>query len=143
MVRCQNKVTDLRPTLNNFGFYTHQRKSVLKPTKCLKFLGFFINTNDMTISLMAEKIQRFCSMAHYLLETGRPKIRQVAVLIVNMVAYVPAVIYEQVHIKSLEIDKNKALSQLWKFQEAYVYISAGPPRHTLVATPHTKLSKSH
>ena len=59
---------DLCSTLNNLGLYVHQQKSVLTTTTCLKFLGFFIDTSDMTITLTPDKIQKYFSTAHRLLE---------------------------------------------------------------------------
>ena len=43
--------------LQSLGFTIHLDKSVLKPTQNLMYLGFIINSKDMTLKLTEEKKQ--------------------------------------------------------------------------------------
>ena len=44
--------------LRSLGVTIHPEKSVLKPTQNLIYLGFFINSKDMTLKLTEEKKQK-------------------------------------------------------------------------------------
>ena len=54
---CQNNVNDTIIMLQSLGFTIHPDKSVLKPTQNLMYLGFIINSKDMTLKLTEEKKQ--------------------------------------------------------------------------------------
>lgn len=101
----------LAKTLDELGFVIHLKKSVLTPTQKLVFLGFEINSVQMTVKPTGEKVAKFMRAVHDLKQKLRPTIRQVAGLIGLMVAYLPAVKYGGAYIKGLEIDKNLALKR--------------------------------
>ena len=54
---CQANISDTCNLLSKLGFILHLVKSVLKPVQVLTFLGFVLNSVDMTFSLTLEKIQ--------------------------------------------------------------------------------------
>ena len=52
---CQQNVHDTAALLLSLGFTIHPDKSFLKPTQVIIFLGFVINSIEMTITLTTEK----------------------------------------------------------------------------------------
>ena len=65
------KPINIRDTCDLFsklGFILHPVKSILKPVQVLTFLGFVLNSGDMTVSLTPEKIQRIKEECEKMLE---------------------------------------------------------------------------
>ena len=52
---CLKNVIDIIIMLRSLGFTIHPAKSVLKPIQNLIYLGFIINSKDMTLTLIEEK----------------------------------------------------------------------------------------
>ena len=52
---CQANISDTCDLFSKLGFTLHPVKSVLKPVQVLTFLGFVLNSVDMTVSLTQEK----------------------------------------------------------------------------------------
>ena len=53
--------------LDKLGFTVHPEKSVLYPTKLIQFLGFWINSAEIVVSLTCEKaeaIETLCQQKH-------------------------------------------------------------------------------
>lgn len=44
--------------LQNLGFLVNVKKSVLNPALTLEFLGILVNFQDMTLSLLTEKMRK-------------------------------------------------------------------------------------
>ena len=55
---CLKNVNNTIIMLPSLGFTIHPEKSVLKPTQNLIYLGFIINSKDMTLTLTEEKKQK-------------------------------------------------------------------------------------
>ncbi len=95
------------------GFLLHEDKSVSEPTQVIKYLGFFIDSRTMTISLPAEKEERLRSNLQLAIQdaqAGVPwEIRRAARLIGWLLAALPACRYGQGHFRSLENAKKWAL----------------------------------
>ena len=106
---CVRSVKTLATLLDNLGFVIHPVKSVLRPTKQLKFLGFCIDSESMTVTLPEEKVKKFQDFAWNLLSKEQPTIRDCAVVVGLMIAYGHGVQYGPAHAKSLEADRNRAL----------------------------------
>ena len=47
--QCAQNVSDTVHLLDNLGFRVHEKKSVLIPTKEIIFVGFVLNSADMTV----------------------------------------------------------------------------------------------
>lgn len=110
--KCKWAVQLLCTELTNAGFIIHTEKSVIIPTRKLKFLGFWIDTVELEVSLTEDKIHKFTNFANNLLQenhTNKVKIRKVAIILGMMTAYSQGLKYARVHIKRLEIAKNTAL----------------------------------
>ena len=95
----------------DLGFVVHPEKSQFEPRKVLTFLGFSINTINMTVSLPDSKKQDIIELCNKLLQAEKTSIRDVATLVGKMVAAFPAVEYARLHYRSLEIDKISALKR--------------------------------
>ena len=52
---CLENVHKTVSLLSSLGFTIHELKSVLEPTQCIEFLGFIINSVDMTIKVNPRK----------------------------------------------------------------------------------------
>jgi hypothetical protein len=95
------------------GFLLHKDKSVAEPTQVITYLGFIIDSRDMTIRLpptKEDKIRATLTQALHDAEQGVPwEIRRAAQLIGWLLAALPACRYGQGHFRSLEKAKTWAL----------------------------------
>ena len=105
---CLENVNKTMEVLEKLGFTIHQTKSVFKPTQIITFLGFIINTTNMTLSLSQEKRQAIfeliCKLENDLVST-----RMVATLLGKMSSVFEAVPLGRLHFRHLETDKINAL----------------------------------
>ena len=53
---CENNVTDTVSLMTDLGFIIHVKKSVLFPTKTITFLGNIIDSEEMKVTLLKEKV---------------------------------------------------------------------------------------
>ena len=98
-------VNDTIIMFSSLGFTIHPEKSVLKPTQNLIYLGFIINSRDMTLKLTEKKKQKFYELCTKRFERSKPKIRFVAQVVSIIVASLPAVLLRPLIYGSLETDK--------------------------------------
>lgn len=98
------------------GFQINEKKSSLQPTQLIMFLGYVIDTVQMTVSLPREKVQQILKEIQNLLLQIQPKIRSVAHVIGLLVSAFPAVYQGPLHYRYLERDKTKALLQVQSYQ---------------------------
>ena len=96
--------TDLGLTLNT-------AKSVLIPSQSISFLGFVLNSAQMTVALTPSNAMKVKSKAVELLHNQSPTIRTVSEMIGLMVASFPGVMYGPLYYRQLEIEKVIALKQ--------------------------------
>ena len=108
---CQQNVHDTIELLLSLGFTIHPDKSVLKPTQVIIFLGFVINSVEMTITLTTEKKEKIKELCECMLQNNKLSIRDVAKLIGNLVAAFEAVPMGQLYYRCLETQKIEALVQ--------------------------------
>ena len=106
---CVQNVTVSVNLLRSLGFIIHPNKSALIPTQKAQFLGFIIDSLNMTVSLTSHKKQFITENCTKLLDTSLPTIRQVARVIGILVAAFPGVQFERVW--ALEREKIQALKQ--------------------------------
>ena len=81
------------------------------PTQKIEYLGFVINSVDMTVSLTNDKklkIKQFCDD---MIQYTAPSIRLVAQLLGKFTSNFPAVRYGQLHYRALEREKIYALQR--------------------------------
>ena len=101
---CCNNINATKSLLQNLGFTIHSKKSLFVPWQEIIFLGFVINTQNMTITLTNGKNE----YAKKLL-VGTPTIREVAKFLRNLLASFEAVTYRRLFYRFIEIDKTNAL----------------------------------
>ena len=102
---CFNNVNDTKIMLRSLGFTIHPEKSVLKPTQNLIYIGFIINSTDMTLKSTEEKKQNIYDLCTKLFEKSKPTIQYAAQVIGSIVASFPAVPLGPLVYRALEIDK--------------------------------------
>ena len=98
---------DLRSKL---GFILHPVSSVLKPVQVLIFLGFVLNSVDMTISLTLEKILHITVQCVKLLELTVLPIWELASFIGLLVSSYFGVLNGPLFYRHLEINKTISLT---------------------------------
>lgn len=81
--------------LSKFGFVINSEKSVFYATQKLEFLGFILNSTEMTLTLTEHKVVKLTSVCSEFLKAKNKTIRDLSVLIGNLVASFPAVPYGQ------------------------------------------------
>ena len=95
---------------DDLGLTVHPAKSILDPSQVIEFLGFKINSKNMTVSLTSKKQDKIRNMAIELLNSRKVTIRDLASFIGNLVATQPAVPLAPLRYKYIEIAKNKLLN---------------------------------
>ena len=108
---CASNVIDTVTLLDTLGFVPHPNKSVFIPTQILVFLGFRLNSIDMTVSLTPEKASKLKSEVWCVLSCERPTIREIAQVIGLIISSFPGVMYGPLHFRVTEHEKSEALKQ--------------------------------
>ena len=108
---CQANISDTCDLFSKLGFILHPVKSVLKPVQVLTFLGFVLNSVDMTVSLTPEQIQRIKEECEKMMILTELPIWELASFIGLLVSSFPGVLYGPLFYRHLEIDKTTALRQ--------------------------------
>ena len=103
---------NINATTNVFiyqGYTIHFKKSILHPTQEMEFLGFILNSLEMSITITLKKKVKIAHLCDTVLGTGTSSIRLVARLIGNVVATEEAFPYAPLHYRPIEMDKAQAL----------------------------------
>ena len=106
---CEENIKDTKIMLTNLGFTPHLIKSVLEPTQKITYLGFTIDSRDMTITLTGDKKAKILNACNEAIDKKVIKIRNLAKIIGKIVAALPATKYGNLYYKELEMLKIKAL----------------------------------
>lgn len=102
----ENTTLTLASLLQSLGFFVHPQKSVFHPSTHIEFLGFILDSEQMTVTLTDEKVTKFEKFANYLLHKKQPRIRECARMVGLMTAYSAGIDYGNAHIKNIEKVKN-------------------------------------
>ncbi|XP_068716794.1 uncharacterized protein [Montipora capricornis] len=113
---CRNKIQQTVNLFTSLGFLVHPEKSVLVPTRKLKFLGFILDSERMIVLLTPERAGAIKEAAERLLAQPNPTIRDLAEVIGKFVAAFQGCLHGLLHYRQLESDKISALK---KSQEDY------------------------
>ena len=105
---CMKNVIDTINMLRSLGFTIHAEKSVF-PQQEITFLGFVLNSIDMSITLTLEKKQKNFELCADVLSGESHLIRYIAKVIGNLIASLPAVPFGKLFYRVLEKEKTKAL----------------------------------
>lgn len=107
--QCQQNVLQTVQLLEEMGFIIHPEKSQLNPVQEITFLGFVLNSHDMTVRLPPEKINKLQTACCDLIALCRPTIQQVAEVIGLLISALPGVHCGKLYLNHLQMDKNRAL----------------------------------
>ena len=92
----------------------HPDKFKFIPTQCITYLGFILNSVQMTITLTQEKKEKILNLCYETHKEDVVTIRFLSKLIGKLVAALPAVTSGPLYYKVLEMDKAMALQLPWK-----------------------------
>ena len=120
---CDQNIRDTVILMDDLGFTVHPVKSVLVPTQIIVFLGFLLNSIDMTVKLTPEKCTKLRENCNRVLKAKRLTIRQLAELVGRMVACEPGVQHAPLFYKRLELAKNRALQQCCGDFDAHLHLT--------------------
>lgn len=115
-----NYVTSL---LEKLGFVLNSTKSCLKPSRVRDYLGFNLNSQDLTISPTDKKKERLTVLIQQFLKRDSCTIREFAKLLGNLVSVCMAVAYGFVYTKILEREKFLSLEACGGNYENNIIIS--------------------
>ena len=96
--------------LESLGFLVNREKSMLVPSQTAEFLGFVIETVEMTVSLPERKIIRGLNQATCLRRQAQRSVRELAHFIGLVVSSFPAIKPARLYDRDLELCKLDALS---------------------------------
>ena len=106
---CLRNVRATLSSLREFGFVAHPDKSCFMPSQSIVFLGFILDSVNMTITLTMEKKDRISSKADYLLNSKSISNREVASFVGNLTAAFVAVPYGRIYYRNIEASKTASL----------------------------------
>jgi len=106
---CQQNIRDTTEVIDKLGLTIHPKKSVLKPGRTIVFLGFLLNSENMTIRLTSEKAEDLANLCKKLAGRVEITIRELAQVVGKMVASEPGIDYAPLYYKQLEIEKDQQL----------------------------------
>jgi len=92
------------------GFVVNWRKSILIPTQTIDYLGFSVNSINMTLSLPRDRLVKISSKCTEILTSQRLKVRNLSELIGQLTATGEAVLPGPLHYRQLQKLKAYALS---------------------------------
>ena len=107
--RCRMALIATIKLFNDLGFVINAQKSSFIPCKCLKYLGFCIDTEHMITYLPESKKTKIKASCISLIQCESPTIREVARVIGSIVSTFPAVKFGPLYYRALEYDKSSAL----------------------------------
>ncbi len=117
---CLQQVKHIACFLDEMGFTINTKKSVFAPSQVMEFLGFSIDSRDMSVTLTDEKkvaLKTFCEET--LTRVSMP-IRHAACLLGKFNSSCLAVPHGKLHFRDLDRDKTRALTaNKWNFDKCF------------------------
>ena len=120
---CKENATATANMLVNCGFVINPEKSVFQPSQEIEYLGFLLNSKNMTIAIADNKAFKVVAICDEYLKSKRNSIRDLSTVIGNLVASFPAVPHGQLFYRQLENEKISALKMSKGQFDAEVHIS--------------------
>ena len=119
--------------LTDLGFLRNLKKSVLTPKQQAEYLGFIVNSIEMKLFLMEEKLLRSKLNAEMLLKSN-PVVKTLASFLGFCQSTLPAIAVAPLHFKNLQADMIKALkgSRGGQGYQSVVCLSGGQERTGMV-----------
>jgi len=104
--------------LGSLGFTLNHKKCHLTPSQKMEFLGFIVNTQNMSLSLPPEKVFKLRKECRHWLNTSEMTARQLAHLIGLMSSTIPAVLPAPLHYRKLQQLQVLALGYQQEYDKA-------------------------
>lgn len=120
---CCNYVQVVYSLLTCLGFIVNTEKSQMTPSTVREYLGYELNSIDMTLSPTGKKRQKILNLVNSFLKINSCSIRDFATLLGNLVSVCMAISYGFVYTKVLEKDKFWALERNGGNYDSYMDIS--------------------
>jgi len=98
---------------DQLGFVIHPDKSEFLPKQEIEYLGFIINSVNMTITLTPKKKSDLYALAVEIYNSEQIKIRKLAKLLGKISSSFPATKFGKLFFRALERDKIKALRSVF------------------------------
>ena len=95
--------------LQHLGFVINWKKSIPTPQQQLEYLGFNINSAELTLALPQDKVLKIREECQQLLQERQVSARRLAKLIGKLTATVLAVLPAPLHYRQLQMLRTKAL----------------------------------
>lgn len=106
---CMKNVKETVGLLESLGFVVNYGKSELEPSKSCEYLGFVIDSHELTLELPVKKKQKISEMIDKVLVKSKCRIREFAKFIGNLITACPSVPYGPLYCKNFERAKMLAL----------------------------------
>ena len=109
---------------DKLGLTINREKSVLTPVQTIEYLGFELNSNDMTVALTKKKIVKLRPTADHLLRQDQITIHDLASFVGTLVAADLGVRNAPLYYNGLEIVRNAALAENYGNYNAKIQLCA-------------------
>lgn len=106
---CGHNVNQAKELLEHLGLVINYKKSNLTPSQSCKYLGFILNSKNLSLELTQKKKDYIKNLLGKFKEGNWYKILDIAQLLEVLTSYSPAVAYSSVYCKRLEREKFLAL----------------------------------
>ena len=107
---CLTNVVDTIKLFDKLGFVVHPEKSVFVPSQVITFLGFILDSKNMTIRLTPEKAEKLKNYCQEIIIMPKPSIRTIAKLLGLMTSSFPGVRYGPLYYRRIDMEKTRALA---------------------------------
>ncbi len=108
---CMDNIQKICDMFERLGFVIHPKKSMFEPSTIMEFLGFIINSRDMTVSLTVNKKERIAQLCEDILSVPAVSIRAVARLLGNFTSSFIAIPEGRLFYRAIEHDKTSAVAR--------------------------------
>lgn len=119
---CKRNVTASVEVLESLGFTIYYKKSVLIPTQVCSFLGYNINSRDMSLELPSKKRENTRALVQVFSRRSECKIREFARFVGTLVASSPALEYSCAYLKAFQREIFQAFLENDQNYEARMHI---------------------
>lgn len=109
--RCQENINETCALLRSVGFIINDKKSNIIPTQTCEFLGFVIDSEELSVKLSNEKRSSLVKAVESFKLKNVTTIREFSQLIGRLIAACPGIDYGWLYTKLMEHEKTKALFQ--------------------------------
>ena len=110
-LKCAKNVIDTVKFSRLAGFTVQGSKSVFQPVQEIKYLGFILNSKNMTVKLTQEKCSDLKRLISFVLSKKNISIQLISRLVGKMVASFPGVALGRLYYRQLDVEKSRALKK--------------------------------